>query len=841
MGHGAQSRDGAWLARDTVSSSLSGTADNVVQARDVSGGVHYHTVDKPRQTPLPRQLPIDTMLFGRDEQVADLLELADGISEAGSPGTVAISLINGMAGIGKTALAVHIGHLLAERFPDGQLIVDLHAHATDAGPRDPADTLGQILQALGLDPQAIPASLEDRAKVYRSRLAGSRTLIVLDDAADEQQVRPLLPAGAGCFVLVTSRNRLKGLDEAYPLPLDVLNVRDAVALFVRYAGAGRIAADDPAIRQIAKLCGRLPLALRISAAILRHRGTWTPSHLEERLRAGVEDLAVFDDGSRTVAAAFDLSYNTLTPRQQQMFRRLGLVPGPDTDAYAATALMDASLDEADALLQELTDRSLLTETIPGRYRLHDLLRLHACARAETDDSPASRDAAVGRLLDYYQYIAGQAGDLLEARIPTHPIPQPATVPRYCPALEDRQLAATWLAEEVANLTAAARYAATSPHVTTHAFRLPAALHEYLRTHGPWTQAIDLHATAALSADTVGDRLGQAGALNNVGAVRRLTGDYTGAEDAHRQALTLYQDLGDQLGQANALNYLGAVLHLTGDYSAAESAHRQAFTLYEDLGERLGQANALNYLGAVRRLVGDYSGAEHALRQALMLYQDLGASRGQANALNYLGAVLRLVGDYSGAEDALRQDLTLYQDLDDRGGQANALNELGALRRLVGDYPGAEDALRQALTLYRDLGAPRGQALAMNNLGAVLRLTGDYSSAEVAHRQALTLFRDLGERGNEASTLALYAAVPLASGDVPRALEMYRLALEMAREVRQPDDEALALEGIGECLVHTGHRSEATTQLLIASEIFHRLGMKPDVLRVNARIARLDGS
>jgi len=663
---------------------------------------------------------------------------------------------------------------------------------------------------------------------------------VLDDATDEQQIRPLLPAATGSLIMVTSRNRLKALDEAQPVSLDVLNAEDAVALFVRYAGPGRVAADDPAVRRIVELSGYLPLAVRITAAIMRHRHAWTPSDLEGRLRGGLEDLAAFDDGSRTVAAAFDLSYNILAPSRQRMFRRLGLVPGPDTDAYVAAALADVSVDEADALLQGLTDRSLLTETAPGRYRLHDLLRLHARTRAESDDSPVATDAAVDRLLDYYQHAVRQASSHIEARTPTHPIPMPATVPRHIPALDNRQLAEAWLAEELANLAAATRYAAHRPH-PIHAITLPAGLHEYLRTRGPWTQAIDLHTVAAHVASTLADRFGQAGALNNLGAVRRLSGDYLGAEDAHFQALTLYQDLGDRLGQANALNYLGAVRHLVGDYSGAEDAHDQALTLYQDLGDRLGQANALNYLGAVRRLTGNYPGAEDALAQALTLYQRLGALRGQANALHYLGAVRRQIGDYRGAEDALHQDLGLYQDLGDRGGQANALNELGAVRLLAGDYSSAEDALCQALATYQELGAPRGRALALNNLGTLRRLTGDYSGAEDAHQQSLTLFGELGERGNEASVLVSYAAVPLASGDATRALELYKEALQMTREAGQPNDEAMALEGMGECLARTDHQHDSTIHLKQALEIFQRIGMQPDAKRVAARIVRIAGS
>uniref|UniRef100_UPI002263CFA2 ATP-binding protein n=1 Tax=Catenulispora pinisilvae TaxID=2705253 RepID=UPI002263CFA2 len=358
-------------------------------------------------TAVLRQLPANLAAFtGRDAELKQLLDIAAAVG--GEATTVVLSAIDGMAGIGKTALAVHAAHLLAENFPDGQLFVDLQAHTADTGPRDPNEALGRLLQALGLDPQAIPPELEERAKVFRNRLAGSRTLILLDDAASEQQVRPLLPAAPGCLVLVTSRNRLKALDDAHPLPLDVLDPAEALVLLRRHAGPGRIAADDLAVARIAELCGYLPLALRIIAANLAHRRTWTTDYLETRLRAGLADLAVFNDGDRQVRAAFDLSYDNLTSGQQIMFRHLGLIPGPDSDSYAAAALLDTGLSEADTLLQDLTDRSLVTETAPGRYRLHDLLREYSHALAVTHESAKQRKTALDRLLHYYAHTAQTA-------------------------------------------------------------------------------------------------------------------------------------------------------------------------------------------------------------------------------------------------------------------------------------------------------------------------------------------------------------------------------------------------------------------------------------------------
>ena len=497
-------------------------------------------------TAVLRQLPADLAAFtGRDVELKQLIDIAATVG--GGATTVVVSAIDGMAGIGKTALAVHAAHLLAENFPDGQLFVDLQAHTADTGPRDPNEALGRLLQALGLDPQAIPPELEERAKVFRNRLAGSRTLILLDDAASEQQVRPLLPAAPGCLVLVTSRNRLKALDDAHPLPLDVLDPADALVLLRRHAGPGRIAADDLAGARIAELCGYLPLALRIVAANLAHRRTWTTDHLETRLRAGLADLAVFNDGDRRVRAAFDLSYDNLTFGQQIMFRHLGLIPGPDSDSYAAAALLDTGLSEADTLLQDLTDRSLLTETAPGRYRLHDLLREYAHALVVTHESAEQRKTALDRLLHYYAHTAQTASGPI-ARWP-RPAPD-GPAPAHAPDLTDPESAWAWLRTEHANLDAAYTHA-HSHHLNRHTIALSASMAAILFSDGPWTRALQIHQGAETAAHQ-NRPAAHAAALTDLGRVRFLTGDYPGAEDAQTRALEIFQQIGNRTGEASAL-------------------------------------------------------------------------------------------------------------------------------------------------------------------------------------------------------------------------------------------------------------------------------------------------
>jgi hypothetical protein len=368
-------------------------ADQAIDALDRAGlpvGPRLREARRQAQRPAPpgalaapRQLPPDTgALTGRGRELAELLDVADNMRGAPT-GTVVISAIDGMAGIGKTALAVHAAHHLAERFPDGQLFVDLHGFTQSLTPRTAMGVLADVLRTLGVPPQQIPDDLAARAALYRDRLAGKRMLVVLDNVASEQQVRPLLPGHPGCLVLVTSRRRLKALDEARVLSLDVLSLPDAIALLRTVAGPGRIPASEPQLERVAHLCGLLPLALRIAAALLRHRPSWTLAHLVDKLRDAHPTLAGFHDGDCDLAAVFDLSYTALPEEHQRLFRRLGLNPGPDTDLYAAAALLDVDPGTAESLLQHLVDHNLLTESIPGRYRMHDLIRAHSHILAAT--------------------------------------------------------------------------------------------------------------------------------------------------------------------------------------------------------------------------------------------------------------------------------------------------------------------------------------------------------------------------------------------------------------------------------------------------------------------------
>jgi tetratricopeptide (TPR) repeat protein/transcriptional regulator with XRE-family HTH domain len=739
-----------------------------------------------------RSLPRDLAAFtGRQAELAQLMGAL--ATAAAGGGVVGIHAIDGMAGIGKTTFAVHAAHRLTGTFPDGQFFLPLHAHTPGQRAVDPADALASLLLTAGLAPQQIPPGLEARAARWRDFVAGKKILLVLDDAAGHEQVRPLLPGTAGSLLLVTSRRRLAALDDASVISLDTLPPEEAAALLARLAARPEVRAGEAAVGQITRLCGYLPLAIGMLASQLRNHPAWTSAGLAAELAAARDRLALMHAENVSVAAAFDLSYTDLTPGPQRLFRRLGLVPGPSIDAYAAATLDGISLDEARRCLDELYDQHLLTEPAPGRYQLHDLLREHARALAAADD-PADCDAAVDRLLDYCLHTALAAGRHFTPWPSAYRRPLPGHPPAQAPGLSTLAQAAAWLEDERANLHAVSVHAA-SRACFPHAFALPAAMSGFLVARGHWDQAVALHLGALAAARQASDRLGEADALTELGIVQRETGDYTAATASLARALALYGDAGDLPGQSNVLGQLGFLHMLIGDYQDAVASQQKALTLARRAGDRLAEGAALNHLAFIQHLTGDYPGAVATLQQALALFRDLGNLYGQACALNDLGVVQQETGD-----------------------QAAAASQ------------------QQALALFRDLGNLYGQAQALNDLGLVQQETGDYPAATASHQQALTLFADLGNRLGQAEALNRLGELATRTADTPQARKHHTQALAIARDLSAAPEEARALEGIGHSHLQEGHPGQAAEYLSQALTIYQRIGA-PTARRIQETLQR----
>jgi tetratricopeptide (TPR) repeat protein len=775
------------------------------------------TVPAPPGLAVRYSLPPDTAAFtGRDEELARIA--ATVTAAAVADGVVAVHAIDGMPGVGKTALAVHVAHQLRWRFPDGQLFVDLRAHTPGQDPALPAAALAGLLTAAGTEARYLPGDLEDLAALWRDRMAGQRALLVLDNAASSAQVTPLLPGDAGCLVLVTSRRHLGDLPgPVVPVLLDALPPDQAQAMFLRLAP--RAAADPAAaVQELVGLAGHLPLAISLLARVYTRHPVWTLADLARETRARLLTLAAEKD---SVAVAFEVSYQYLPPGQQEFFRCLGLHPGTTIDGYAAAALAGISLPDADCQLDALHGEGLLTEAGYRRYGMHDLIGRYARDLAATDLT-GHRDQRLGRLLDYYQHTAAAADVLLGRQSRTMASPIGMRPPAAVPDLPDRTQALSWARVERVNLLACLDHATrTGQHSRIAA--LTAAIASLLRQDGPWADAIIRHVTAVEAARHLGDQPGQANALNDLGSVRYMNGDYRAAAEDLEEAVGISRDLGDRLTQANALNYLGMVLQQTGDYPAAIEAQEEALGISRDLSDRLGQARALSDLGGARYLTGNFPAAAEALEEALGISRDLGDRLAQARALNYLGMVRQRTGDYPGAAEAQEEALGISRDLGDRTGQANAINHLGVVRRQTGDYPGATEALEEALGIYRDFGDRLGEASALNDLGIVRQLTGDYPAAAGALEESLGICRDLGDRGAEAELLNSVGALYRLRGDMNRAEACHQQGLYLAREIGASLDEACALAGLGRCALATGRITSAEASLLQAQEIFQRIG------------------
>ncbi|MFE9007404.1 ATP-binding protein [Streptomyces sp. NPDC007875] len=779
--------------------------------------ITYQAPPRPAPVALHSTLPRDIAAFtGREGELHRLLRAA----EAGRAPVISIHTVDGMPGVGKTALVTHAAHQLAQRYPDGHRFVDLHAHTAGQPPADPADVLATLLISIGISPQNLPDTLEERAAMWRDRLAGRRMLLILDNAAGPDQVEPLLPASPQCLVLVTSRRRLIALDGAEPLPLDILPPDQAARLFTRLARRTPTDTDTDhsAVTETVRLCGHLPLAITLLAARLAHHPTWDLITFTDEFATAQDRLGELETGNRAVAAAFDLSYQDLPPHLQHLFRHLGLHPGPDIDPYATAALTDVPLAQARRHLETLYTDHLIEEPTPRRYRLHDLLREYARTLA-THDPTETRTQATHRLLTYYTHTAQTADHHLNDT--PYPHTHPATAPHVAPNLTTREQALAWMRTEHPNLTACAHHTTTHTQ-PTHLIPLADAMAAYLHQQGPWDQAITLHQTAAATAHHTNDALGEADALRNLGRVRYLTGDYAGAGELAGQARELYRTLGHRHGEAHVLRDTGVVRYLTGDYAGAGELAGQARELYRTLGDRLGEAGALRNLGQIRRVTGDYAGAGELAGQALELYRTLGDRLGEAGALRDMGVVRWLTGDFAGAGELTGQALELYRTLGHRLGEANTLTDLGWVRQLTGDYAGAGELAGQALKLYRTLGNRHGEACALQDLGRVQTELGDFTAATDLLYRSRVLFAEVGDAQGEAEVLNGTGALLARSGEPQRALDTYQQALLLARQVHSPLDEAHALEGIARCQAHTDTQA-AITRLREAVTIYQRIG------------------
>ncbi|WOX09343.1 AfsR/SARP family transcriptional regulator [Streptomyces sp. N50] len=782
---------------------------------------------------VPAQLPLDVSGFtGREEELARLEKVLG--ASAQRPTAVVVSAVSGTAGVGKTALAVHWAHRARDRFPDGQLYVNLRGYDPDR-PMTAPDTLIRFLTALGVPEQDIPPEPDDRAARYRTEVADRRMLIVLDNAATVEQVRPLLPGTGSCAVLVTSRDSLAGLvarEGAQRLDLDLLPADAARTLLRRLIGP-RAEAEPEAVDTLAAQCARLPLALRVAAELAAARPGTPLTDLVAELADQQRRLYLLDaegDPRAAVVTVFSWSLRQLPREAARTFRLLGLHPGPDLDASAAAALTGSSPADAHRALDVLARAHLVqradaaaaaTGTSPGlspreagdisnrskpktvvrntpgfqqaptrtrlthtsRYGMHDLLRAYAAQLASAQDSPEDRDAALDRLFDHYLATAAAAMDQLHPA-EAHLRPAAPETPAPVPDLSDPDAARAWLETERTCLTAMAAHTAAHGR-PTHAIRLSLTLYRHLIS-GHHTDGLTIHGHARDAARLLDDPAAEARALLGIGTAHYQLAHHEPARRHLQEALTRFREADDPTGQARALTNLGLVDERLGRFRSAVEYLEQALLLYRSVEDTSGESIALKNLAHVEGQLGRYGPAADHLQQSLTLLRRTGNRYLEAHALMDLGTVETRLDRLDEAARHQEQALALMREVGDRYGEAGALHGLGIVHSLRDRHAQAAEYHRQALALYAQNGDRDGEARALNGLGEAARASGRPTDALTHHTDALTIAEDIGNPGQQARAHAGLAEAHVARDDTDAAVRHYERALSLYTEHGMPE-------------------------------------------------------
>jgi DNA-binding SARP family transcriptional activator/tetratricopeptide (TPR) repeat protein len=735
-------------ADDTQSGEVAGPAGTGALT-GVAGALERPAKSSPEPV-IPRELPAPVAHFtGRAAELAGLTALLDQPAGQAPGAPLVISAIGGTGGVGKTALAVLWAHQVAGRFPDGQLYVNLRGYDPDQ-PVTAADALARFLRALGVPDQDIPPDQDERAARYRSRLAGKRVLIVLDNAGSAGQVRPLLPGTPSCAVVVTSRDALAGLvarDGAARLDLDLLPPRDAVGLLRALIGA-RVDADPGAAALLAEQCSRLPLALRVAAELAAARTDVPLVRLVDELADQQQRLSLLDadgDPDTAIRAVFSWSYRHLDTRVSRAFRLTGLHPGPDFGPHAVAALTSATLEDTRRVLDLLARAHLIQQARSGRYGMHDLLRGYARDLAAAHDDQDQRHAALTRLLDYYLHTAAAAMDTLYPA-ERHRRPRIAPTSTPVPPVTEPTPARAWLDAERANLVAITAHAAGHGW-PLHATRLATTLFRYLATGSYCQEAITIYTHARTAARQTGDHTAEATALNHVAGVYWQQSRYQQATDHLQQALALSRQTGDRSCEADTLGNLGVICSAQGRYQEASTLIAQALETHRQAGDLSGEMHCLVNLGNAEERQGSYQQAARHHHQSLAIARKNNDRNTECSALINLGTVRMRQGDLQQAAGYLDQALAMCRETSSRYDQAEALTRTGDLRLRQGRPREACDLIQEALALHQEIGDRSGQADALNSLGEALLAAGQPSRTH--HAAAYCIASDIGDMYQQA--------------------------------------------------------------------------------------------
>lgn len=697
-------------------------------------------VPRPPRNDLPRDVSDFT---ARGPELAAVLAAVD-VSRAVA--------IDGMAGVGKSCLAVHAAHRLAADYPDAQLYLDLHGFTEGREPLSADSALRALLGALDVPSEKVPREgVEQLAACWRAELAGRRAVVVLDNVLDADHVRPLLPGAGPSVVLITSRNRMLGLDEVPPVSLDVLSPQESAELLARASGEsvvgeGRLAREPEAAAEVLRVCGHLPLALRLAAARLRHRPGWTVGILLERL---VEGAGEFD-------TVFAMSVRQLDPGRRRLFRMLGLLPGATFDEYVAAALANVSSRSARATLEDLVDAHLVEQPTPGRYRLHDLVRQHARRAAEQEEPPERRRLALDRVLDYYVHAAAAADAVMPFTSCTRAA-RAGEAPAELPQFSGKNAALVWFTTEYENLIAVFE-TAVAFGADAHVCELPGFMRTFFARRCGTTHLNHLFERSVAAAERLGDGRRLAEAYSDLGFARYNAGRMAEADEAYEAALALVAQNGDARSRAELMMRRGFLRWDEGQVDEPLELFREAGKLFAAADHSMGTAHAAAYEAWALLQLGDSEGAARLAREVL---------------------------DLPRADPAWPATLT-------------ALITLGVA--IAPDHPEeAAEHLNRALAVAREDGHRNNEAWCLNCLGVALRRMGRYDEAIACHRQAFALLDELFEAHWKIHFLDGYGETCRLAGLPDEAVRLHGLALELAPKLGYRQKEALAHIGIAAVL------------------------------------------
>ncbi|MFI5527339.1 BTAD domain-containing putative transcriptional regulator [Kitasatospora sp. NPDC051853] len=753
---------------------------------------------------VPSNLPSRSHLVGRGSDLARLSERLDG--------NLALQTLSGMAGVGKTELALHLAERLRPRFPDAQIYHCMRAHSPGQPPASAHSALVTLLRRLGTPAGSLPNETSELSALWRTELSRRRVLVLLDDVASPEQVRPLLPESASSVVLLTSRHRLSGLPGVHTYFVDLLPPDEAAALFRHLVGPER-ADDDEVLGHLVAQLGHLPLAIEIAASRLKDHPTWSLGHLSRRLSRTPGRLGEIRHEFRDVAKIFELSYLLLTSDQKSAFRRLGLHPAGEFDLYEGAALMGLPLDTAERILENLLDYHLITELSPDRFRMHDLLAEYSKLLADAEEKPSEREAARRRLIHCQLRLADRADRLVYPGRPRLPLPSAVnSTPE--PHWTDEAEARKWLVETRTSLLSVERHARLTG-LTNEAARLAHVLAEHLGQEGHWQDAVEMHTAAVEHWRSVNDRTAEARALIDLSGSHARSSRYVQAAESGESALELTRAVRDVDGQAEALaqlallhwhvgeyeaaltlqrqglslpvsrhnrvrysNNLGIILLYSSDHPSALAAFFESLTEVRQIGDLQREIGILNNIGEVHLAMDDRASARRTFEEALALNAIVGSEVDRAALRINLADSVDDPEDLPRALALCEMGLETYRQLGDRRNQANALNARGDIHLRSGSPRPALDSFTAAQGIARDIGAPYERSTALRGAGRAAALLGLLPLAEQHLRKAIRTARSIPHAGDEAAAADVLAAVLLRLDRATEAREVWRRAVAL---------------------------------------------------------------